>query len=384
MRVFLRIVSMGRLIFITLIVLGFFSCPFWGQARLRSSNYAEAGPDYKKIEEQQGVYGSVISDLLKPQMIKVDGDELFVVQEHTVLVYSLQDMKLKFKIGKAGAGPGEFKLDPSRTLIIHITDNYIIGESRGKVIYFNRKGKYVKELKKKPGTLQCIPVGKNYLVHRILAAPEGKTYFSLWIYSEEMEPIKELYRQKFFTFQTETHVMPDSLNYTVNNRSIFIEKSPDGFLIDEYDFSGDLKNSIRKKHTPISVKASERDAAMKDYLSIPFFRRAERERGKAWIKNLMNSMKIVYPDNHYPIQDVVSDGQSLFVRIPTEKRKSTSFIELDFKGKELKRHLFPEVRKVDFLVQMQGDKKYYTIHNRCFYYLECNDDEEWQLKKVRF
>jgi hypothetical protein len=31
---------------------------------------------------------------------------------------------------------------------------------------------------------------------------------------------------------------------------------------------------------------------------------------------------------------------------------------------------------------MQGDKKYYTIYNRRFYYLkfvECEDDEEWEV-----
>ncbi|MCK5059233.1 MAG: hypothetical protein KAT34_21470 [Candidatus Aminicenantes bacterium] len=41
-----------------------------------------------------------------------------------------------------------------------------------------------------------------------------------------------------------------------------------------------------------------------------------------------------------------------------------------------------EDKKVDSIVQMQGDKKYYIIHNGTFYYLkliEHEDDGDWQV-----
>ena len=55
---------------------------------------------------------------------------------------------------------------------------------------------------------------------------------------------------------------------------------------------------------------------------------------------------------------------------------------MDTKGNILKEVYLPIAKKVDFLVQMQGDKKYYNIHNDKFYYLklvEKGDDEDWQV-----
>ena len=63
----------------------------------------------------------VLEGVLKPQMIQVHGGELFVAEGQYIHVFSLPDMKKKFRIGKDGEGPGEFKLDPARTIIFSFT-----------------------------------------------------------------------------------------------------------------------------------------------------------------------------------------------------------------------------------------------------------------------
>jgi hypothetical protein len=49
-----------------------------------------------------------------------------------------------------------------------------------------------------------------------------------------------------------------------------------------------------------------------------------------------------------------------------------------------KKVFLPKAKKVDFLVQMQGDKKYYSIHKDTFYFLkfiETDEDEDWELHR---
>lgn len=51
----------------------------------------------------------IVPGVLKPEMIRVLDDELFVVEGAAVWIYSLKDLKLKRKIGRQGEGPGELK-----------------------------------------------------------------------------------------------------------------------------------------------------------------------------------------------------------------------------------------------------------------------------------
>jgi hypothetical protein len=41
-------------------------------------------------------------DILKPEFIQVDGDELFINEGPSIFIYSLKDFKLKKKFGKQG------------------------------------------------------------------------------------------------------------------------------------------------------------------------------------------------------------------------------------------------------------------------------------------
>jgi hypothetical protein len=324
----------------------------------------------------------VLDGILKPAMIKVFADEIFVVEGHKVFIYSLKDLSLKNKIGREGEGPGEYKLDPARTLIITVLPEYIIAESRHKVAFFSRQGKFIKEMKKSPFILQVLPFGDNYVVHKITSGKGDRGYFSLHIFDAGMNPVKELYRQKFFTFENKVFVMPDGLNYCICDNKLFVEESPEGFVIEVFDSKGNKLDRIEKQYEKIKVPEAEKETAYNDYTGIPFLRRMRKERGKQWVDNFLKSQNIVYPDYYYPIHDIASDGKKLYVRTYHKKNNKEKYLIMDTKGNILKEVYLPIAKKVDFLVQMQGDKKYYNIHNDKFYYLklvEKGDDEDWQV-----
>lgn len=55
-----------------------------------------------------------LPEVLKPQMIRVFQNHLYVVEGHKIFHYSLPDLNFLGPIGKEGEDPGEFQLDPSR------------------------------------------------------------------------------------------------------------------------------------------------------------------------------------------------------------------------------------------------------------------------------
>lgn len=323
-----------------------------------------------------------LESILKPQMIKVYGNELFVVQGHQFYIYSLEGLKLKKVVGKHGEGPGEFNPDPARTIVISVLPDCIIGESRHKVVWFSRNGDFIKEVKKYPGAIQTLPLGKNYAIMKILYGEKGQSYFVVSLCNGDMKEIKELYKQRFFTYEDKLYAMPDGLYYSILGNKLFIEESPDGFVIEAFDTTGKKLYDIRKPYEKISVPAEKKKEAFEDFLQIPSMQRAIKANGKGWVNDYMKTTKVIYPDDFPAIQYIVGDGNKLYVQTYKVKDGKDEFIVMDLKGNTLKKVFLPSAKKVDFLVQMQGDKKFFSIHKDKYYYLrmvEDGEDEEWEV-----
>jgi hypothetical protein len=326
-----------------------------------------------------------IDEVLKPQMIRVDEGELLVVEKHHIFIYSLPDLKLKNRIGKEGEGPGEFQPDPARTIIFSVHPGYILAESRNKIIYFDRRGRYLRERIKPPGLLQVLPLGPNFAVLRILYGPEGENYFAVSIMDQDLKEIREIYRQKFFSFKGRTIVIPDGLNFCVMEGKLIVEQSPDGFVIGIYDQAGNKINRIERPFEKIPVTDNDREEAFADLLQIPSVRRAIQEQGKNRVVDNLKSTAS-YPDFLAPIQYIMADQGRLVVKTPLVRGDREEFLVMSLEGKIIKKIYLPKARKVDFLVRMQGDKNYFTIHGNGYYYLklvDTGDDETWELYMER-
>jgi hypothetical protein len=186
--------------------------------------------------------GTLPEEVLKPELIRVQGNELLVVEGPTIFIFSLDDLKLKRKFGKEGEGPGEFKKVPnfSNNIIVHPSS--ILVESLDKISYFSREGELIKEKRKYPGSLKVMPVGENFAVTGFLQGKEGKLIAVLSIFNSEMEKKQELYQQKFSQQGiSEADLIPDSLNFWVYDNKIFVEESPNGFFIEVFDKEGKIK-----------------------------------------------------------------------------------------------------------------------------------------------
>jgi hypothetical protein len=90
-------------------------------------NKKEEKPSSAAIDQQQKVSEKMnsivgkklaaLKEVVNATAIEIDGDELFVLDEVVVYVYSMKDFKLLRKFGREGNGPGEFVYYPVSPVI---------------------------------------------------------------------------------------------------------------------------------------------------------------------------------------------------------------------------------------------------------------------------
>jgi len=100
-------------------------------------NMKEEKPSFAAIDQQQkesekinsivGKKLATLKEVVNATSIEIDGDELFVLDEVVVYVYSMKDFKLLRKFGREGDGPGEFFYYPiSPVMMVVINDEVVL------------------------------------------------------------------------------------------------------------------------------------------------------------------------------------------------------------------------------------------------------------------
>jgi hypothetical protein len=100
-----------------------------------------------------------LPDILKPHLIVADKDQLFIVEDTSILVYSLKDFSLLKKFGKRGEGPGELKQFISG---IDIQPDFILVNSIGRLSWFDRSWHFLKQQNDTSMGHNYKIVGKHY------------------------------------------------------------------------------------------------------------------------------------------------------------------------------------------------------------------------------
>jgi hypothetical protein len=308
-----------------------------------------------------------LPEVMKPGNITVYEDELFVVEGAEISIYSLKDLKLKTKFGKKGEGPGELMVTPGFFNKVSVFPGYIFVLGFNKVIFFSREGKYIKEIKKS--------------MYIFLAAPMGELYNAIAICNSKFEEIKELYRQKDFQQgappNAQLDIVPDLIYYDVCDDKIFIDRSPDGFIVDVFDSQGKKLYQVEKEYEKIKVTNHHEKDIIHQFKQDPNIRSGIQRRG-GWeaLKKILN---INFPDFFPAVQELKISGKKIYIRTFKLKDNKSEYVVMDLKGNIIKRVYLPRVDNVPFMSKIIG-AKLHTIYNDKLYYLQENEDEEkWEL-----
>jgi hypothetical protein len=323
-----------------------------------------------------------VPGVLKPNMMEVAGDELYIVEGAVISVYSLNGLQLLRQFGREGEGPGELKVVPYYNNRLRVFPDFILAESVDKLIYFSKKGTVIKQIGKPVESGFFTPVGKNFVGKKVKRDPEQKTTFVvIALYGPEHYEIRELYRQKFAQQGSGRNVtiqlFSDLLNFQVWDNKIFIEKSPEGFLIDVFDSNGNTLYQINRDYEKIKVTGAHKEAAIKEIKEDPTIKRRIKQFG-SW-ENLLKMMKFTFPEFLPPIQNIEIADERIYARTFQKKNNKEEYIVMDLEGKMLRKTYIPRVHPLSLKDQLIGVKMA-VIKNDKLYYLKENEEQEvWEL-----
>ena len=141
----------------------------------------------------------VLSDVLKPHQIAVDGNDLYIFDEadYSLHVYTISPFALKLKVGQKGDGPRDFKYLP----LVYIQPESLTCTDFTKIIWFSKKGEVLKamefsELKDFDinSEMLLIPVKENFLR---ITADHGQMKRRVYLLDSKFGTIKNLYEGPF-------------------------------------------------------------------------------------------------------------------------------------------------------------------------------------------
>jgi len=323
-----------------------------------------------------------LDGVLKPSIIDIHGGRLFVMDTEQVRVYSMKDLSLLQSFGKRGEGPAEYKIVVGLPLRLEAFKDIVVVESIDKLSYFTHDGKYLSEQRKLPQLLMINRIGDNFIGRRIIQPPDGSlSTTSLYIYDKEFKELKQLHQQPFLQQgafpNLRLNLGKDFLLYQIADNKIFVEKSADEFLIDVYDFTGKKLYQIKKNEKKLPVTLKDKNYLIKDLEMDPQIQVQIKQLGVKW-NEFSRNFKFEFPEYYPAVKTMDIDNNKIYIKTFRNKDKKEEMIVMDLKGKILLR-TFMEPTVKEWVMALMLGVRLETIHNDKVYYIQENEDEEWEL-----
>ncbi len=324
----------------------------------------------------------VLDGIMKPSIIDIHGERLFVMDAEKIRVYSLKNLELLNSFGKKGEGPGEYKIVLNLPLRLQAYKDFLLVESIDKLLWFTPDGEYLREKRKSTLVGLITPIGKNYVARRLVQPQDGSlSTTAVKIYDQELKEVKELYRHKFIQQgafpNLHLDMGKDFLTYQVADNKIFIEESKKGFVIEVFDFQGKKLYEINKPFEKIPFSGADKKQIVKDIEMDPQIQRQLTQFGFEW-KDFAKNFHFDFPAHNPPINTMDIDNNKIYITTFKTKGDKVEYIIMDLKGKVLKKTFVPRTAKQWVMAVMMG-VRLETIHNDKIYWIQENEDEDWQL-----
>lgn len=299
-----------------------------------------------------------LPDVLKPSDIRILGNRMYVVDDYSILLYSLPDFKLVKKFLKKGNGPGEAPL----YIFLTVLPDKLVINTFGKFLLFSLSGEYIGEMKVDYQTDRFCPVGNNYVGARIILDPKHKRHVQyIKLYDKNIKEIRDIYKGSigsytvFFSGESKKQdfeVIKDSLEHFVYEDRIYIADTTKGFFFAVFDSDGNQLYEINNPYEKHKVTDEYKEKVTKEL---------EQSPGAEYFN-------FVFRDFFPAFKSVLFADDRIYLTTHPYANDRCEIIVMDLKGKILKKSTVP-------------DTHLFTVDKGKFYYLEENIDEDiWELK----
>lgn len=312
---------------------------------------------------------AVLSEIYtRPGQLLADDNHIYITDYPTVYIYSITDFSRVNSFGKRGEGPREFKQYINLFFQDTLPDHLVVS-CIGKVSFYSRDGKYIKEVKIPFGGWSFQPLGEKLIGHTLGGdAQEG--YKALNIYDSNFNKIKEIYRKEFFFDESSKKRVLFAENYrywTYRNRVYVV--ATDEFIIERFDADGKplppitmeyQRERCTEEHQRLVLDSFKRDARIRPYY----------ERHKH---------RIVFPDYFRAIRRIVLDNGKIYVLTYKRRDGKNEFYIFDLAGKLLQKTFMP-------ITTVNGvSPRPFTVKNGKLIQLVDNEEtEHWEIHVTPF
>jgi hypothetical protein len=306
------------------------------------------------------------TEVFKPMKILVDGDRLIIAQEKIVSIYSLKNMELIADIGKLGEGPGEIK----QSADVYSFPDSIVLFSTGKMLWYTKDGKLIKEMKVKNEIRTMAPLKKNYVGAEEINLPNAEAGGrKIVLLDENFKEIKNLYEAPNYVnigrmgvFKKFVMILP-MLEAAAFYDKIFIADTKKGFFIEVFDNNGNHLYTIKKELEPVEISEEFKKTIMAE---------AEADNRRLW----QRVEKVVTFPKYFPeLRSFFIEDGKIYATTYKEKDNKHELIILDLKGNILK-SVFLTLKSWKIYKHSRRHRDLFTIKNGKIYELVDNPEEE--------
>jgi hypothetical protein len=316
-----------------------------------------------------------LPDILKPNMIAVDDDTIYITDQESLFVYSLSKFELVKRIGQKGKGPEEYVYTP----YVQILKDSILLYTTFKFSLFEKKNKSRLIIEKKFSfpVLKINLAGGSYICHQFTFDEKNRRFSEIVAYDKNFKKINTLYKKEskikpLDRVIKETRFVAPMVTFQCWEDRIFLANGHRGFYIEIFDERGQSLAVIKKDYEKIRITEADKKRLIEDFKN-----RLSLVKQNRWeyFKKVAGDFDKMFPEYFPAMQSFSVSDNKLYVK--TYKRKNGNgnwkeeYVILDLKGNIVKKVFLPYA-KTNLM----------TFKNGVFYYLErkeYEDSEEWEL-----
>ncbi len=305
-----------------------------------------------------------------PDSVDFTATEMYVLAQGTISVYSLPDLVLRRTFCGPGGGAGLLLPRHQWDQTVRIAGDKILAEDNNKVLVFSPDGRLLEEKHKPKNTVWIVPFGKGYAAkNMIVTGTPPLQEIRLVLYDADLKEIKEIYRQKWFQQLTpkgfETEFPGDLLHFAVAGDKLFVEKSPEGFVVGIFDNEGRETASARPAGAPIPMTPADREQTM---ARLRLEKRVEAmiARSGSWEK-LREIWSHVFADSKPALREIQAYGDDVLARTFKQEGDEAAFLLIDARGRVRKEIVLPVGTDAETEARVCGTAFFKVISGRVYF-----------------
>ena len=345
----------------------------------KSSIESDSQPPTEKIENIKGKKLATLKEVVNATDMEIYGEELYVLDEMVVYVYSLKDYNLLRKFGRKGHGPGEMIYHRVTVVGMEIFQNNVYLYRMYKLVNYSKDGKLRGEKIFRFGITQVVPlengivIVKLRLANQYVAGDEKFGTLTLLHFDSALKKSKEIFQKKYLARdvwkEMKYEIFRPNRNWIVRNseKQLFLFDTQKGSRILTFDLEGHPTKPIFLDLPKVIIPEKFKREVLEWIKGDPYLKVFTEE----W------DLEILFPEYFPLMRNFFIKNNRIYCQTYIKKNNMSLFYIFNLKGECMKKIFLPSSERE--LIRY-GTNRIYDFQNNKYYYLNDNEEEEtWEL-----